>query len=315
MFYNITWEVTQKHLGTTGDEQLSKIRAVTNDNRLIITARPIITSGSRNIDELSVVFDKSWVFDSAFYYVNFFIDDDEEGIIRRFNISGNVGRCTIPDYITAHDGFFHFGVFAKAGSDIVKTSDIAAYEIEKGICIAPDGDEHDTVYGLKRRFIDLLNANMNSSNIPYNVRFEDIDAIFTTYMSELYGGQGSFSVLCDAFYNLVKENVNPNFERYSEDSMVLTSCFAELENYFENGSFGYDSADSQDEETVLFKSEILGLVNEYIDPDFNVQADTSQLLTALEDFLSLAKEHEEERQNMISDLYLLYTEEEEEANV
>ena len=294
---------------------MSKIRAVTNDNRLIITARPTITSGSRNIDELSVVFDKSWEFDSAFYYVNFYIDDDEDGIIRRFNVSGNVGRCTIPDYITAHDGFFHFGVFAKAGSDIVKTSDIAAYEIEKGICVDPDGDEHDTVNGLRRRFIDLLNANMTTGNIPYNARFEQIDATFTTYMSELYGSLSGGSELYDALYTLVKENVNPNLERYPDDAMLLVSCFAELENYFENGSgsFDYDSADSENEETVLFKSEILGLINEYIDPDLTLQADMSQLVSKLEEHLSTAQQHEEERQRIINNLYTFYTQEEDNA--
>ena len=292
---------------------MSRIRAVTNDNRLIITARPTITSGSRNIDELSVVFDKSWEFDSAFYFVNFYIDDAEDGIIRRFDVSGNTGRCTIPDYITAHDGFFHFGVFAKAGSDIVKTSDIAAYEIEKGICVSPDGDEHDTIGGLRRRFIDLLNANMHSSSIPYNARFEDIDITFTTYMSELYGAQGGSYIICDAFYNLVRENVNPNLERYSEDSMVLMSCFAELENYFANGSgsFSYDSTDIEPEENITLKSEILNIINEYIDPDMTAAAETSELAAVLESFLAAAKQHEEEIERITTGLYTLYTQEEE----
>lgn len=290
---------------------MSKIRAVTNDNRLIITARPTITSGSRNIDELSVVFDKSWEFDSVYYFVNFFIDDDEDGVIRRFDVTGNVGRCDIPDYITAHDGFFHFGVFAKAGSDIVKTSDIAAYEIEKGICIAPDGDEHETAYGLKRRFIDLLNANMNSSSIPYNARFEDIDITFTTYMSELYGGLGSDSVVCDALFDLVKNNVNPNMIKLDDSSMIIMSCFAELENYFENGggSFGYDSADIENEEIVLLRSEIFGLVSEYIDPTITAEAETSELLTALENFISISKQEEANKRQLILNLYNFYVQE------
>ena len=156
---------------------------------------------------------------------------------------------------------------------------------------------------------------MTTGNIPYNARFEQIDATFTTYMSELYGSLSGGSELYDALYTLVKENVNPNLERYPDDAMLLVSCFAELENYFENGSgsFDYDSADSENEETILFKSEILGLINEYIDPDLTSQADMSQLVSKLEEHLSTAQQHEEERQRIINNLYTLYTQEEDNA--
>ena len=42
-----------------GDGHLSKIKAVTNDNKLIITARPSITSGSKNVDDLQI--DSVWL--------------------------------------------------------------------------------------------------------------------------------------------------------------------------------------------------------------------------------------------------------------
>ena len=211
---------------------MSKIKAVTNDRKLIITSRPPITSGSRNVDELAVVFDKSWAFDSASYYVNFYIDDDSDGVVRRFNISGSVGKCTIPDYITEKEGFFHFGVFAKADNDIVKTSDVAGYKIERGICTAPDGDEHETWHELKKRIIDLLNANLHGVSLSYSARFEDIDATVTTFMSGMYSSENSYRECSDGLYNLVKENINPYMEKEDDITMAFLSNFVELENYF-----------------------------------------------------------------------------------
>lgn len=122
-----------KQAAKQGDENLSRIKAVTKDKKLIITSRPIITSGSKNIDEIMVVFDKTWKFDCAEYFISFYTDADKDGEIRSLDISGKVGRCRIPEFITENDGFFHFGVFAETDYGIVKTSEIVAYEVRKGI--------------------------------------------------------------------------------------------------------------------------------------------------------------------------------------
>lgn len=264
---------------------MSRIKAVTNDNRLIITSRPEITSGSRNVNELSVVFDKSWELEDAEYFVNFYIDDDTDGVIRKFTVSGSVGSCTVPDYATEKEGFFHFGVFARADGDIVKTSDVAAYEVKKGICTRPTGGEHDSASEIRRRFIDLMNANMNPEGLDYSMPFEDIDATFTGYMNQLYSRTGNFSDMSGGLFNLVKEYVDPDIIEIDDPAMQYIASFVALEDYFRNAGFQTDSAD---EELQVFKGDMLGLIRTYADESFDESSDIALYSGTLEDYLEFA---------------------------
>lgn len=300
-----------------GDEHLSKIKAVTNDNKLIITARPSITSGSKNVDELLVVFDKSWEFDSAMYFVNFYLDNDSDGIVRRFEVTGNTGRCKIPDYITKEEGFFHFGVFTKADDDIIKTSDVVAYEVKKGICVEPegDGDQYIKTTELKRWFIDLLNANVTPSSFYYSMRLGDIDATFTTYMSELYGEISNLNGFSDGLFSLVKEYVNPNLQKESETAMVFLSCYNALENYFRltYSRIDYDSENSELIDLQNFKSEIRDIVKSYYGADFDENCTDMDCLDSVRAIIRNANDLKKENKAFVDGLNNLYVQEENNA--
>lgn len=300
-----------------GDGHLSKIKAVTNDNKLIITARPSITSGGKNVDELLVVFDKSWEFDSALYFVNFYLDNDSDGIVRRFEVTGNTGRCKIPDYITKEEGFFHFGVFTKADNDIIKTSDVVAYEVKKGICVEPegDGDRYIKTLELKRWFIDLLNANVTPSSFYYSMRLGDIDATFSTYMSSLYGEITNLGGFSDGLYALVKEYVNPNLQKESETAMVFLSCIVALEDYFKliYSRIDYDSDNSELIDLQNFKSEIRGIVRDYQGDDFDENSTDIDCLNEVREIVNRTNDLEKENNAFIDGLKELYMKEENNA--
>lgn len=290
---------------------MSKIKAVTNGNKLIIKARPLITSGSRNADELSVVFDKSWDFDSALYYVNFYTSDDNDGIIRRLDVSGNTGTCMLPEYITREDGYFHFGVFARADSDIVKTSETVGYVVEKGVCTAPSGDEHDTLRELRKRFIDLINSNVHTVSLDYGMRFEDIDMTFTSGMSDIYGTFQLYSSYASGLFRLVQEYINPDITEFEDDDMTFLMCFVELEDYLRNSSqIGTDSYDDSSADYELLKNDMLGIIRTYIDPDFSESGDTAAYAAVMEDYIRNAAQAAANNRFIIQNLKDFYNKEE-----
>lgn len=283
---------------------MSKIKTVTNDKKLIITSRPPITSGSRNVDELSVVFDKTWDYDEALYYVNFYTDDENDGVIRRLDMSGNTGTCSLPEYITREDGFFHFGVFAKADDDIVKTSDVVGYEVKKGACIAPTGDEHDTVSEIRRRFIDLLNANVQGISLNYGMRFEDIDMTFTTRMSELYSTLQTYISFASGLFTLVREYINPDVIEIDDPTMQFLACFVELENYLrDNSSMSPDSVGDD----ALIKTSLLNIIRTYIDPDFDENSEMLDYCAAISEYIQNSSQAVEDVRLLLNSLYSFYT--------
>ncbi len=288
---------------------MSKIKAVARDKKLIITSRPVLTSGSKNIDGFSVVFDKTWNFDSADYYVNFFIDDDKNGVIRHLDVSGNVGRCDIPFYITRNEGFFHFGVFAKADGDIVKTSDIVGYEVKRGICVEPDGDEHDTVTEIKKLFIDMINNNIYGGVLTYDMRFEDIELNFCEYINAFSEDMIIVGNLNESFYDVIKTHINSDIQRISAPKDALASYISVLREYFDEDSLQIEFNSINDEAQKLngLKSGICGLIKTYIDPDFNEDSDFIIYLTTIEEYLEDAAEAAECSDTIISNLYSLYT--------
>ncbi len=269
-----------------GDERLSRIKTVTNDSRLIIITRPEITSGSRNVNEISVVLDKTWNFDSAEYFVNFYTDDETNGMIRRLVFSGSTGSCVIPYYITEKEGFFHFGIFAKADDDIIKTSEVAAYEVRKGINTHAEGNEHETFKELRKLFIDLINANCRAPVLDYSMRFEDIDMSYTNFMSQVNSTLGNLNEFTEALYSVVKEYINPDLERISDSSMAYIFYFAELENYLrENADINLDSVMNDIQSYSDFKHQILQLINDYVDEDFDSSSDIIMYAPTLESYL------------------------------
>lgn len=302
----INSDAIKKAVGRQGDENLSKIKAVTKDKRLIITSRPVITSGSKNVDELSVVFDKTWDFDSAEYFVNFFIDDDKNGVIRHLSVSGNVGRCEIPIYITRNEGFFHFGVFARADGDIIKTSDIVGYEVKRGICVEPNGDEHDTLAELKKRFIDMINREIPLSTLYYEMRFEDIELNFSEYMQQLFLALQNYGVSSDSLYNIIKNNIDPDIEKLNDPTDAFIAYSMIIEEYFRESvpMIEFDSVNDERLELDDFRHDIYNLLRTYVDSDFNEESDLLTYVIETEDYL---RETTGQLNSVVSSLYSLYT--------
>lgn len=285
---------------------MSTIKAVTNDKKLVITSRPVITSGSKNVDKLAVVLDRTWNFLSADYYVNFYIDSDTNGVIRKLSVSGNVGTCDIPIYVTKEEGFFHFGVFARADGNVIKTSDIAGYEVKKGICVEPVGDEHDTLAEQKKRIVDMINNAIVGSALNYNMRLEDIELNFSEYIEALYSTQSYSSDFTESLYEIITDYIDPNYEQYDEISTAYVMYLSTIRDYLdENVSRAqYDSVSEELETLTDFKSDIYNLITEYVDSTFAASNDLSLYSFTLEEKLESLSESNEA---VITGLYTLYT--------
>lgn len=109
---------------------MSVIRAQATAHKLKIVQRPLITSGNENVDVLQVEFGPEWEFPGARYFASFFIDDPEKTV----DIELDEDRsCPIPKQMLAQEQTFHFGVWAQADGQKIKTSDIKDYDVKEGI--------------------------------------------------------------------------------------------------------------------------------------------------------------------------------------
>lgn len=306
MFYN---DIGKQNKSAEQEEILSRIKAVTNDKKLIITSRPIITSGSKNVDTLAVVLDKTWNFTTADYYVNFFIDSDTNGVIRKLSVTGNVGTCDVPIYITRNEGFFHFGVFAKANDDVIKTSDIAGYEVKKGICVEPEGDEHDTLAELKKRFVDMINSAIFGISLQYDMRFEDIDLNFSDCISALYSSQATCNSFINSLYEIIKEFIDADYQKEDDPSSAYITYLSTIRDYLEDNvsRAQYNSVSDELETLTEFKSDIFDLIKEKIDSAFSADNDLSLYTFKIEEKIDDLTESNESYNAIIVNLYNLYT--------
>lgn len=288
---------------------MSRIKAITNDKKLIITSRPVLTSGSRNVDEFCVVFDKTWNFDNANYFVNFFIDSETSGVIRRLTVSGKVGTCDIPEYITQKDGFFHIGVFAKADDDVIKTSDIVGYEVKKGICAESDAGERYSVFEIKKQFIDMINDAIFGSALTYDMEFDNIDLNFSDYISSMYSALATGSSFIDSLYDIIKEYIDSDYEKQTDNSTAYVMYMSTLQEYLENivPKAQFDSVSDELEAVSDLKSDVFNIIKEYIDSEFSVENDLSLYSFTIEERLNELDTYAQEHNEIINNLYNLYT--------
>ncbi len=110
---------------------MSNVFRIRTDNELLEwDHQPVVTSGNENVDELVVEFGPEWELDGAVYYASFFTDDPEKTIDIELDENHS---CTIPKQMFAQEGEFHFGVWAEANGQKIKTSDIKDYKVKQGI--------------------------------------------------------------------------------------------------------------------------------------------------------------------------------------
>lgn len=108
---------------------MSLIKVRTDNELLCLDQCPTLTSGNENIDYLAVEFGHEWEMEGVVYYASFFTDDPTKTI----DIELVDGQCKIPNQVLAQPGKFHFGVWAEADGQKVKTSDIIEYPLKQGI--------------------------------------------------------------------------------------------------------------------------------------------------------------------------------------
>ena len=233
---------------------MSKIKIKANDSTLTVTARPVITSGCKNLNTVSVILDKTWLFDDARYYFNFYREDDTHGIIREMEISGNTGECVIPFGAAEKEGFFHFGIFSKTEQgDIIKASEPIAYEVKKGISTESLGELNEYAFEVKRRLIRLMNANSSGLNLNENMSYDDIDMNYTSYMNEKNAAVSVCTNSIAQLGTMIKEYVNPDLLDFGDILSSSVIYLSELNDYLINQEqeIGTDAS----EEINLFLSE------------------------------------------------------------
>ncbi len=110
---------------------MNNVFKLRTDNELLEwDGQPVVTSGNENVDVLQVEFGPEWEFPGARYFASFFIDDPEKTV----DIELDEDRsCPIPKQMLAQEQTFHFGVWAQADEQKIKTSDIKDYDVKEGI--------------------------------------------------------------------------------------------------------------------------------------------------------------------------------------
>lgn len=117
---------------------MGTIRVHTVNERIIFDNKPIITSGNKNINDISVTFCDKWLSlgENTEYWAVFFKDEKE---IHKRKLEN--GKCLIPNEVLTKKGWFYFGFYSEAeNSKKVKTSKIAEFEITQGVPTEDTGE-------------------------------------------------------------------------------------------------------------------------------------------------------------------------------
>lgn len=117
---------------------MGTIRVHTANERIVFDNKPIITSGNKNINDISVTFCDKWLSlgENTEYWAVFFKD---EKIIYKRKLENS--SCLIPNAVMSKKGWFYFGFYAEAeNGEKVKTSKIAEFEVTQGVPIEETGE-------------------------------------------------------------------------------------------------------------------------------------------------------------------------------
>lgn len=101
----------------------------TENESLCWVQQPEITSGNENVDVLQVEFGPEWEFPGARYFASFFIDDPEKTVDIELDKDYS---CPIPKQMLAQEQTFHFGVWAQADGQKIKSSENKDYFVKQG---------------------------------------------------------------------------------------------------------------------------------------------------------------------------------------
>ena len=102
---------------------MGRIKVLVRGQELRMIEKPLITSGNKNVDYMDVVFDETWNFEDATFYVRFYPTDAEPIDVKLENES-----CLLPEVLTENPCVFSFKVWCEAGEK-TKTSNIEKYVV------------------------------------------------------------------------------------------------------------------------------------------------------------------------------------------
>ena len=150
---------------------MSRIIITTDDQNLSFTNMPDIYSGDVNYDEVEFVFDETWnsMSRTAVFYTKNTLDNPVGVLLASDNIA------KIPYELISNDTKLYIGVYGLLDDNIVKTSQVLVYKIEKGCPINIHEAESVTdaywqqvlsVLGVTQQ--DISNINDRIDNLTYN---------------------------------------------------------------------------------------------------------------------------------------------------
>ena len=107
---------------------MSTIKVKTADQKLMITAAPLISSGGKDSDFIEFDFDPSWDEFPERYCVFYLSQDDP------YQVTIENDRCGIVQAMTENEGTFCFGAWARSiNGNKIKTSNVVEYNVSEGV--------------------------------------------------------------------------------------------------------------------------------------------------------------------------------------
>ena len=165
---------------------MSLIKTKTDDQRLILISAPKITSGNRNVDQLSVSLDGSWSYNGLNIKARFHKENSESFIVEMNN---NVTEylCRIPDEVEALPGILYIGIFGEADGSIVKTTN------EIHLTILPGTETTGQIItSLLPEIIAILRRTISSA-ISNDISEEEAKSIIETNLAALSDLKAAYS--------------------------------------------------------------------------------------------------------------------------
>lgn len=167
---------------------MSLIKTKTDDQRLILISAPKITSGNKNVDQLSVSLDGSWSYNGLNIKARFHKENSESFIVEMNN---NVTEylCRIPDEVEALPGILYIGIFGEADGSIVKTTN------EIHLTILPGTETTGQIItSLLPEIIAILRRTISSA-ISTEISEEEAKSIIETNLADLTDLKAAYSQL------------------------------------------------------------------------------------------------------------------------
>ena len=245
---------------------MSIIKAKTEDRNIVLISDPELTSGDENLDVLAIRLDSSWLLSKADYYINFFLSDESEGIIKEAEKVSNICACAIPNKMFEREGSFYFGIFAKTPDGIVKTSKMVEYRVKKGIATSADGVDIMTLAELKSKFIRMINANTFFGMLDEEMDFDnEIEPTYCSYMNTMYAVLSDYQSFVNDIFKIIKKYIYPDIEPLNNNITLAAIIYTVLlQDYFENSvsRASFDSVNDELTELNLQKQQLLEELNQ-----------------------------------------------------